>query len=98
MQSSLISCLRAQISGTLHNTGQSLVFRVERDSKLSVNISGGPLAYRYQFEEIYIHYGTENNLGSEHQIHGYSFPGEVSPPQHAIILFVGFRLFGWWAF
>lgn len=35
-------------------------------------------AYRYQFEEIYIHYGTENNQGSEHQIHGYSFPGEVS--------------------
>lgn len=67
-----------QISGTLHNTGQSLVFRVERDSKLSVNISGGPLAYRYQFEEIYIHYGTENNQGSEHQIHGYTFPGEVS--------------------
>lgn len=35
-------------------------------------------AYRYQFEEIYIHYGTENNQGSEHQIHGYAFPGEVS--------------------
>lgn len=67
-----------QISGTLHNTGQSLVFRVERDAKLSVNISGGPLAYRYQFEEIYIHYGTENNQGSEHQIDGYTFPGEVS--------------------
>ena len=67
-----------QISGTLHNTGQSLVFRVERDQKLSVNISGGPLAYRYQFEEIYIHYGTENKAGSEHQIHGYAFPGEVS--------------------
>lgn len=56
------------------------MFRVERDSKLSVNISGGPLAYRYQFEEIYIHYGTENNQGSEHQIDGYTFPGEVSKP------------------
>lgn len=67
-----------QISGTLHNTGQSLVFRVESDSKLSVNISGGPLAYRYQFEEIYIHYGVENSQGSEHQIQGYKFPGEVS--------------------
>lgn len=34
-------------------------------------------AYRYQFEEIYIHYGIENNQGSEHQIQGYAFPGEV---------------------
>lgn len=62
----------------MHNTGQSLVFRVDKDTKQHVNISGGPLAYRYQFEEIYIHYGTENSQGSEHHIHGYSFPGEVS--------------------
>ncbi|KAL7031339.1 hypothetical protein ACKWTF_006966 [Chironomus riparius] len=66
-----------KISGTLQNSGQSLVFRVDKDSKQHVNISGGPLAYRYQFEEIYIHYGTENNQGSEHQIHGYAFPGEI---------------------
>lgn len=67
-----------QVSGILHNTGQSLVFRVDKDTKQHVNISGGPLAYRYQFEEIYIHYGTENSQGSEHHIQGYSFPGEVS--------------------
>uniref|UniRef100_A0A182QJE7 Alpha-carbonic anhydrase domain-containing protein n=1 Tax=Anopheles farauti TaxID=69004 RepID=A0A182QJE7_9DIPT len=66
-----------KISGTLHNTGQSLVFRVEKDTKQHVNISSGPLAYRYQFEEIYFHYGTDNNQGSEHHIHGYSFPGEI---------------------
>lgn len=67
-----------QVSGTLYNTGQSLVFRVDKNSKHHVNISGGPLDYKYQFEEIYIHYGIDNNKGSEHQIHGYSFPGEVS--------------------
>lgn len=54
------------------------MFRVDKDTKQHVNISGGPLAYRYQFEEIYIHYGTENSQGSEHHINGYSFPGEVS--------------------
>lgn len=54
-----------------------MVFRVDKDTKQHVNISGGPLAYRYQFEEIYIHYGTENSQGSEHHIQGYSFPGEV---------------------
>lgn len=66
-----------KVSGILHNTGQSLVFRVDKDTKQHVNISGGPLAYRYQFEEIYIHYGIENQQGSEHHIHGYSFPGEI---------------------
>lgn len=74
----LCSCCYHQVSGTLHNTGQSLVFRVDKDTKQHVNISGGPLAYKYQFEEIYIHYGTENTRGSEHYIQGYSFPGEVS--------------------
>lgn len=71
----------------LHNTGQSLVFRVDKDTKQHVNISGGPLAYRYQFEEIYIHYGTENQQGSEHHINGYSFPAEVSIYVH--LLFSG---------
>ena len=49
-----------------------------KDTKQHVNISGGPLAYRYQFEEIYIHYGIENSQGSEHKIGGTNFPGEVS--------------------
>lgn len=74
----IYTLIRFQVSGMLHNTGQSLVFRVDKDTKQHVNISGGPLAYRYQFEEIYIHYGTENQQGSEHHIHGYSFPAEVS--------------------
>ncbi|XP_073994667.1 carbonic anhydrase-related protein A isoform X1 [Rhodnius prolixus] len=66
-----------KVSGTLLNTGQSLVFRVDKDTKHHVNITGGPLAYRYQFEEFYIHYGTLDQQGSEHHIHGYSFPGEI---------------------
>ncbi|KAL3265802.1 hypothetical protein HHI36_010000, partial [Cryptolaemus montrouzieri] len=70
------------VSGMLHNTGQSLVFRVDKDTKHLVNISGGPLAYRYQFEEIYIHYGIENRLGSEHQIYGYTFPAEQNSAQN----------------
>ncbi|XP_065345568.1 carbonic anhydrase-related protein 10-like [Cloeon dipterum] len=66
-----------KISGTLWNTGQSLVMRVDGDTKHHVNITGGPLAYRYQFEEIYIHYGAENHQGSEHRIHGHAFPAEL---------------------
>lgn len=67
-----------QVSGKIENTGQSLVFRVDKDSKYVLNITEGPLTYRYQFQEFYIHFGTDNNLGSEHKIQGYSFPAEVS--------------------
>ena len=71
---------RDKVSGTLHNTGQSLVFRPESGPKksLAVNVTAGPLAYRYQIEEVFLHYGTENSHGSEHRIHGHAFPAEVS--------------------
>ncbi|XP_039294501.1 carbonic anhydrase-related protein 10-like [Nilaparvata lugens] len=68
---------KCKVSGTLLNTGQSLVFRVDKDLKHHVNISGGPLAYRYQFEEFYIHYGIVDQVGSEHKIGGQSFPAEI---------------------
>ncbi|XP_046744140.1 carbonic anhydrase-related protein 10 isoform X1 [Diprion similis] len=66
-----------KVSGHLHNTGQSLVFRADREAKVRVNITGGPLAYHYQFEEIYIHYALDNNHGSEHRINNYAFPAEI---------------------
>ncbi|KAG5316925.1 CAH10 protein, partial [Acromyrmex heyeri] len=65
------------ISGHLHNTGQFLVFRADREAKIRVNITGGPLAYHYQFEEIYIHYGMDDGHGSEHRINNYAFPAEI---------------------
>ncbi|KAJ8913446.1 hypothetical protein NQ315_017190 [Exocentrus adspersus] len=33
-----------KVSGMLHNTGQSLVFRVDKDTKQHVNISGGTIS------------------------------------------------------
>jgi len=51
------------------------VFTAERGAR--VNISGGPLTYRYQFEELYIHFGPEDLLGSEHLIDSIPFPAEV---------------------
>jgi hypothetical protein len=83
-----------QVSGVLHNTGQSLVFRPETGPKhsLAVNVSAGPLAYRYQIEEVFLHYGTDNSHGSEHRIQGSAFPAEVkrNPPLH---FFSSFSLF-----
>lgn len=66
-----------KVSGHLYNTGQFLVFRADREAKVRVNITGGPLAYHYQFEEIYIHYGMDNDHGSEHRINNYAFPAEI---------------------
>lgn len=70
------------MAGVLHNTGQSLVFRPDTGPKhsLAVNVSAGPLAYRYQIEEVFLHYGTENSHGSEHRIAGTAFPAEVGRP------------------
>lgn len=79
-----------QVSGVLHNTGQSLVFRPETGPKhsLAVNVSAGPLAYRYQIEEVFLHYGTDNSHGSEHRIQGSAFPAEVKQnPPHLFFFF-----------
>jgi len=58
-----------------------------RSSKMLVNITGGPLSYRYQFHEIHIHYGLRDDGGSEHTVDGYAFPAEVNK-QILIFLFL----------
>lgn len=75
----------AQITGVLINTGHSVLFRVDTnttlvydDSRLAINITGGPLSYRYRFEEMHIHYGLHDQYGSEHSVQGYTFPAEVA--------------------
>lgn len=74
-----------QITGMLTNTGHSVLFRIDTnssqaydDSRLAINITGGPLSYRYRFEEMHIHYGLHDSYGSEHSVQGYTFPAEVS--------------------
>ncbi|CAG7717195.1 unnamed protein product [Allacma fusca] len=68
---------KTPIRGVLRNTGQTLVLTVDRASPVRVNISGGPLTYRYQFEELYIRFGPEDVVGSEHLIQGIAFPAEL---------------------
>lgn len=65
------------IRGILANTGHGVVFSVDNGTQHPVNISGGPLSYRYQFHEIHLHYGMSDHLGSEHTVDGYAFPAEV---------------------
>ncbi|KAG8223801.1 hypothetical protein J437_LFUL001522, partial [Ladona fulva] len=65
-----------QIHGSIANTGHSVVFTVDNTTTRHVNITGGPLSYRYQFHEIHIHFGLMNDAGSEHTVNGYAFPAE----------------------
>lgn len=66
-----------QINGTITNTGHSVFLAIANDSCDRINITGGPLSYRYQFQEIHIHYGLHDHFGSEHSIDGHFFPAEV---------------------
>lgn len=67
-----------KVGGILANTGHSVVFAVENDTRHPVNISGGPLSYRYQFHEVHLHFGLDDRVGSEHTVNGHTFPAEVS--------------------
>lgn len=40
-------------------------------------LSGGPLSYQYTLKEIVLHYGREEDRGSEHTISGHQFPAEI---------------------
>lgn len=74
-----------QISGTIANTGHSVIFTADNETSSTfegpqtpVNLTGGPLSYRYRFQEIHIHYGLHDQFGSEHSVQGYTFPAEVN--------------------
>lgn len=76
------------------NTGHSIIFKSESmDPETVVNITEGPLSYRYRFEEIHLHYGRTDDKGSEHTLAGYSFPAEVSLQFRFLITIQTFRLY-----
>lgn len=99
-----------QISGTIANTGHSVIFTVDNDTiynsyasssmssmnsnmqisnQIPVNLTGGPLSYRYRFHEIHIHYGLHDQFGSEHSVEGYTFPAEVNKQIISCVQFIG---------
>ena len=65
------------MNGEITNTGHSVTFIPENLSRSSINITGGPLSYKYQFQELQLHFGMRDDFGSEHTINGYAFPAEV---------------------
>jgi hypothetical protein len=71
-----------QVSGSVSNTGHSVMFTVDNSTRHHIRVSGGPLSYKYQFQEIHVHYGIQDDRGSEHSINGYAFPAEVRSSKH----------------
>lgn len=72
----------SQVSGSISNTGHSVMFTVDNTTRHHINVTGGPLSYKYQFQEIHVHYGLRDDGGSEHSINGYAFPAEVRASRH----------------
>ncbi len=65
------------MSGTLENSGHSVLFRPASGNFFPVNVSGGPLAYNYPVQSVNLHFGMDDETGSEHLVAGSSFVGEV---------------------
>ena len=63
------------IDGNLINTGRSI--EIEVDQKKPIIITGGPLSYQYTLSNVTLHFGRENNRGSEHSINQLQFSGEL---------------------
>ena len=82
--------LLLQVSGILMNTGHDVKIVLDDMSPHIINISGGPLSYKYRVTEINFHWGSIDTLGSEHTIDGQSFPAEVC--NHALSISIYFLL------
>ena len=60
----------------MQNTGHSVVLAFD-GIRNPLNVTGGPLSYRYQLTEARLHYGLADDTGSEHTINSKAFPAEV---------------------
>ncbi|KAF8791584.1 putative carbonic anhydrase-like protein 2 [Argiope bruennichi] len=69
---------KIRVNGVITNTGHGVIFRTTPSSHNEIlNITGGPLSYKYRFSEIHIHFARSDEKGSEHLISGYQFPAEA---------------------
>lgn len=67
-----------QMKGLLRNTGRDITVELQGEGYSSINISLGPLSYRYRAVKLQFHFANKDTNGSEHRIGGTSFPVEVS--------------------
>ena len=69
------------MNGLLTNTGHGALVALDNSTRRALNVSGGPLSYKYQLHELHIRYGLSDVAGSEHLIDGRAFPAEVYTPR-----------------
>lgn len=73
----------------------SMNSNMQISNQIPVNLTGGPLSYRYRFHEIHIHYGLHDQFGSEHSVEGYTFPAEVNINKLSHVSSLFWRVFFW---
>ncbi|KAM7539554.1 hypothetical protein Aperf_G00000041919 [Anoplocephala perfoliata] len=71
-----IEGMSAELTFEVVNAGQNVYFQPELNG-LAVYFSDGPLSYRYRLQGGVIKFGSTSDVGSEHQIDGKAFPGEI---------------------
>ncbi|XP_071083200.1 carbonic anhydrase-related protein 10-like isoform X1 [Haliotis cracherodii] len=79
------------IHGTLVNTGRDVTLVVDESSYSSLNISDGPLMYHYRVAQIKLHFGSEDDHGSEHTIEGTPFSAEIQLVAYNTDIYSSFR-------
>lgn len=65
------------MKGLVINNGTSFKVELLGEGYSSVNISLGPLSYRYRAVQLLFHFANVDYMGSEHKIAGKSFPVEM---------------------
>ncbi|KAK8720611.1 hypothetical protein OTU49_013206, partial [Cherax quadricarinatus] len=60
-----------------HLIGSVYAHRGHRHKNPPLNITGGPLSYRYRVGQVQLHFGSKDYMGSEHTVNGTSFPAEI---------------------
>ncbi|VDN97205.1 unnamed protein product [Rodentolepis nana] len=71
-----IEGISAELTFDVVNAGQDVYFQPESNGS-SIYFTNGPLSYRYRLHGGVIKFGSTSDVGSEHQIDGKAFPGEI---------------------
>ncbi|KAH9285918.1 Carbonic anhydrase-related protein 10 [Echinococcus granulosus] len=72
----IIDGVSSRLAFGIVNAGQDVYFQPEPNES-SVYFRDGPLSYRYRLYGGVIKFGSTSKVGSEHQIDGKTFPGEI---------------------
>ncbi|CAF0997586.1 unnamed protein product [Adineta steineri] len=62
---------------TLHNNGHTIVGRYTGNSSTTYTLTGGGLNGTYEFLQFHLHWGENYKSGSEHQVNGMKYAGEI---------------------